>query len=112
MVLDEVANDVRMLSRMSNVSLQAYLYRDSLSSYLFTHAQREIPPLSLEEGVCTAFVTHESGGMSLLGISQSGKGKSCVEIRAWDIMSSLGFTAKEITVQDLQRNAANDSKFK
>ena len=58
------------------------------------------------------FITHENGGMTLLGISHSGKGKSCVEIRAWDVMSSLGFTAKEIMVQDLQKNAVNDSKFK
>ena len=50
--------------------------------------------------------------MSLLGISHSGKGKSCIEIRAWDVMSSLGFTAKEILVQDLQRNTINDGKFK
>lgn len=74
--------------------------------------KREIPPLSLEEGVSTAFVTHDNGGMSLLGISQSGKGKCCVEIRAWDVMSSLGFTAKEITAQDVQRNTVNDGKFK
>lgn len=66
----------------------------------------------LEEGVTTAFVTHENGGMCLLGISQSGKGKSCVEIRAWDVISSLGFTAKEIAVQDLQRNTMSDGKFK
>lgn len=66
----------------------------------------------LEEGVNTAFVTHENGGMSLLGICQSGKGKSCVEIRAWDVMSSLGLTAKEITVQDIQKNSINDGKFK
>ena len=58
------------------------------------------------------FVTHENGGMSLLGMSQSGKGKCCVEIRAWDVMSSLGFTAKEITAQDVQRNTLNDGKFK
>ena len=50
--------------------------------------------------------------MSLLGICQSGKGKSCVEIRAWDVMSSLGFTAKETTVQDIQKNSINDGKFK
>ena len=74
--------------------------------------QREIPPLSLEEGVTAAFVTHENGGMSLLGICQSGKGRSCVEIKAWDVMSSLGFTAKEITAQDLQKNVTNDGKFK
>lgn len=79
---------------------------------MFFLYQREIPPLSLEEGVTTAFVTHENGGMSLLGISQSGKGKSCIEIRAWDVMSALGFTAKEISVQDLQRNTTNDGKFK
>lgn len=60
----------------------------------------------------SAFITHENGGMSLLGICQSGKGKCCLEIRAWDVMSSLGFTAKEITAQDLQRNTVNDSKFK
>lgn len=78
----------------------------------FAYTQRETPPLSLEEGVSTAFVTHENGGMSLLGISQSGKGKCCVEIRAWDVMSSLGFTAKEIAAQDLQRNVVNDGKFK
>lgn len=59
-----------------------------------------------------AFVTNENGGMSLLGISQSGKGKCCLEIRAWDVTSSLGFTAKEITVQDLQRTAVSDGKFK
>lgn len=74
--------------------------------------KREIPPLSLEEGVTTAFVIHENGGMSLLGISQCGKGKSCIEIKAWDVMSSLGFAAKEVTVQDPQRNATNDGKFK
>jgi len=78
----------------------------------FCLLQREISPLSLEEGINAAFVTHENGGMSLLGISQSGKGKCCVEIRAWDVMSSLGFTAKEITAQDVQRNTVNDGKFK
>ena len=60
----------------------------------------------------TVFVTHENGGMSLLGISHSAKGKSCMEIRAWDVMSSLGFTAKEIVIQDLVKNAFNDGKFK
>lgn len=74
--------------------------------------KKETPPLLLEEGVSTVFATHENGGMSLLGISHSGKGKSCIEIRAWDVMSSLGFTAKEILVQDLQRNTINDGKFK
>lgn len=74
--------------------------------------QKETPPLLLEEGVSTVFATHENGGMSLLGISHSGKGKSCIEIRAWDVMSSLGFTVKEILVQDLQRNTVNDGKFK
>ena len=76
------------------------------------YLQKETPPLLLEEGVSTVFATHENGGMSLLGISHSGKGKSCIEIRAWDVMSSLGFTAKEILVQDLQRNTINDGKFK
>lgn len=74
--------------------------------------KKETPPLLLEEGVSAIFVTHENGGMSLLGISHSGKGKSCMEIRAWDVMSSLGFTAKEIVVQDFQKNTSNDGKFK
>lgn len=74
--------------------------------------KKETPPLLLEEGVSAVFVTHENGGMSLLGISHSGKGKSCMEIRAWDVMSSLGFTAKEIVIQDLVKNAFNDGKFK
>lgn len=74
--------------------------------------KKETPPLLLEEGVSTVFVTHENGGMSLLGISHSAKGKSCMEIRAWDVMSSLGFTAKEIVIQDLVKNAFNDGKFK
>ena len=69
-------------------------------------------PLVLEEGMTAAFLTLENGGMCILGISQSGKGKCCLEVRAWDVMSSLGFTAKEITVQDLQRSATNDGKFK
>lgn len=102
---------VRSFSTENTQGLVAGLeYTDKKSE---VHAlKREIPPLSLEEGVTTAFVTHENGGMSLLGISQSGKGKSCIEIRAWDVMSSLGFTAKEISVQDLQRNTTNDGKFK
>ena len=66
----------------------------------------------LDEGVIPAFLTLENGGMCMLGISQSCKGKCCLEIKAWDLMSSLGFTAKEITVQDLQRNTTNDGKFK
>ena len=66
----------------------------------------------LDEGVNPAFLTLENGGMCMLGISLSGKGKCCLEIKAWDLMSSLGFTAKEITVQDLQRNTTNDGKFK
>ncbi|XP_074613261.1 uncharacterized protein LOC141873233 [Acropora palmata] len=74
--------------------------------------KREIPPLMLDEGVTPAFLTLENGGMCMLGISLSGKGKCCLEIKAWDLMSSLGFTAKEITVQDLQRNTTNDGKFK
>ena len=73
--------------------------------------QREMAPLMLEEGVAAAYLTLENGGICVLGISQPGKGKY-LEIRAWDVMSSLGFTAKEITVQDLQRNATNDGKFK
>ncbi|KAM7430696.1 hypothetical protein ABFA07_018644 [Porites harrisoni] len=102
---------VRSFSTDNNQGLVAGLeYTDKKSE---VHAlKREIPPLLLEEGVNTAFVTHENGGMSLLGICQSGKGKSCVEIRAWDVMSSLGFTAKEITVQDIQKNSINDGKFK
>ncbi|XP_078358313.1 uncharacterized protein LOC144643055 [Oculina patagonica] len=74
--------------------------------------KRETSPLSLEEGVNIAFVIHENDGMSLLGICQSGKGKCCLEIRAWDVMSSLGFAAKEIAAQDLQKSAVNDGKFK
>lgn len=102
---------VRSFSTANSQGLVAGLeYTDKKSEI---HAlKREIPPLSLEEGVSAAFVTHENGGMSLLGICQSGKGRSCVEIKAWDVMSSLGFTAKEITVQDLQKNVTNDGKFK
>lgn len=101
---------VRSFSTQNGQGQMAGLeYTDKKSE---VHAlKREMAPLMLEEGVAAAYLTLENGGICVLGISQPGKGKY-LEIRAWDVMSSLGFTAKEITVQDLQRNATNDGKFK
>lgn len=41
---------------------------------------------------------YENGGMLLLGIFYFGKGKLCIEIRVWDVMSLFGFIVKEILV--------------
>ena len=74
--------------------------------------QREASPLSLDEGSTVSVVTHEGGGMSLVAITLHGKNKSAIEFKAWDIMNSLGFRTKEITVEDSQKNTVNDGKFK
>lgn len=74
--------------------------------------KREISPLPVDEGASVAFVIHEGGGMLLFAVTLSGKGKPALEFKAWDMMGSLGFTAKELTVQDSQKMTVNETKFR
>ena len=50
--------------------------------------------------------------MLLITVMPSGKGKPALEFKAWDMMGSLGFTSKELTVQDSQKSTINDTKFR
>ena len=88
------------------------IYYSVNSCELFYCQQREIPPLSLEDGTSLAFVSCEGSGILLVAVTHSAKGKQVLEFKAWDVMSSLGFSAKELIVQDSQRSTVNETKFK
>jgi hypothetical protein len=79
---------------------------------IFDNLQRETSPLSLDENTSVAFVSLEDGGMYILSVCMCGKGRSVLEFRVWDVTNTLGFTAKELTVQDTQRLNMNESKSK
>ena len=75
--------------------------------------QRECAPLYLEENTVLVEVTSEQIGVLLLAVTPFNKGKGwCLNFRIWDAASALGFTPKEIQVQDSKKNAIQDGKFK
>lgn len=74
--------------------------------------QRETSPLPLDENTSVAFVNLEDGSTYLISVCVCVKGRSVLEFKAWDVANNLGFTARDITVQDMQRLNMNDSKSK
>ncbi|XP_032226082.2 uncharacterized protein LOC116609355 [Nematostella vectensis] len=74
--------------------------------------KRETAPLTLDDGCCVGFLCHENEGMSLVAIGTCSKGRPMIEFRVWDVMTSLGFTAKEVVVQDVNKSHLNEGKFK
>ncbi|KAK3727054.1 hypothetical protein QZH41_012563 [Actinostola sp. cb2023] len=74
--------------------------------------KRESSPLSLDEGMLVGFVTLDDGSMYAIGVSMCGKGRAVLEFKVWDVMNTLGFTSREILVQDMERLNMNEGKLK
>lgn len=76
--------------------------------------QRECAPLYLEENTVVALISDEQVGSFLLAITPSAKqGKGCcLTFKLWDSASILGFTPKEIQIQDAERSIIQDGKFR
>lgn len=76
--------------------------------------QRECAPLYLEENTTIGLLNSEQLGVFLLAVTPSPKhGKGCcLTFRVWDSASILGFTPKEIQVQDGEGSFVQDGKFR
>lgn len=76
--------------------------------------KRECAPLYLEENTTIGLLNSEQLGVFLLAVTPSPKhGKGCcLTFRVWDSASILGFTPKEIQVQDGEGSFVQDGKFR